>query len=156
MSGPYVFCFTCIFDLHFTGSQSRWARWSLRVFYVLRIVVAVLALLGLVATSMQVKFYGYAPVLGPAFPLYFLVSFVPTIVGLVMLFRARRRSPSANEKNRFSYVLVGVAMSLVEDISDIIPALGIQSYPLGIVGDLGFGILTTVAITIDGGSSPVI
>ena len=144
-----VIAFTGILFYHFTirFTDSYRGQWILRAFYALGVVAGVLSLLGLAATGMQVKFYGYAPVLGPAFPVYLFVAYAPTFIGLSVLFRARRRSKSADERNRISYVLIGVALIVIGATTDFLPALGVPLYPLGIVGELCFGILATIAVT---------
>ncbi|MBF8267684.1 MAG: Signal transduction histidine-protein kinase BarA [Dehalococcoidia bacterium] len=135
----------CHFSLCFTNS--RLSPWVLRSFYGVAILVGVLSLMGAVATGMQRTFFGYTLVLGPAFPLYLAVAYVPVLTAVLLLHVAQRRSRVVEEKDRMGYMILGAVMSLLGGTSDILPALGVRMYPLGIVTNIAFGLLTTVAIT---------
>lgn len=134
---------------HFTIRLVRYQGipWALGAFYVLAGVVDILVLLGQVATGMQLKFYGYAPVVGPAFPLYMAVGWVPTVLALFILLRAHGPVRRRGEKTRIEYVVVGAAASLLGGTSDALPALGLNIYPLGILANILFAVLTTIAMT---------
>lgn len=132
------------FVLRFTGSRSN--PWLLRSFYTLEVLSGALALAGLVAEGMQRKFYGYAPIPGPAFFLYLVVVYVPTLAGLNLLVAAYRRTRSPAQKNRLIYLGIGATFSLIGGATDFLPALGLTIYPMGIVANIFFGLLTTVAM----------
>lgn len=144
---PFVSILFYHFTVWFTGYWG--APWVLRGFYALGLMDGVLALLGLVAVGMQRKFYGYAPVLGPAFPLYLVAAYAPTVLALAVLVRTYRRATSSLEKERIAYVMLGAASSVVGATTDFLPALGVHLYPLGIVSNIFFGALSTAAIVQD-------
>ncbi len=133
------------FCVRFTGSRAN--PWILRVFYGLGIVVSVFAVLGKVATEMQQKFYGYAPVLGPVFPVYFGLAYIAVVAAILVLVGAYRQSRSDDEKNRLLYMIFGASASIIGGITDTLPAMGVNIYPLGIVANIVFGVMTTVAMT---------
>lgn len=132
------------FTLVFTGRRERGL---LYVFYPSAVVVAVLSVGGLVATGMQQKFYGYAPVLGSAFPLYLAVAYLPIVMAWRMLWHRRRGLQAGEERTRVDYILVGVALSVAGATTDFLAPLGLRVYPMGIVMNIGFGAATTVAVT---------
>ncbi|MDP3064485.1 MAG: ATP-binding protein [Chloroflexota bacterium] len=139
---------TSILFFHFTllFTRTRFNRWVVRALYVMGAMVWGLSLGGVVVTGMQEKFYGHAPVLGPAFPVYLIVAYVPIVSALVVLARGFRRSRSNDERNRLAYVLLGALASFIGGTTDFLPALGLNIYPLGIVANVVFGVLTTVAV----------
>ncbi|MBI4282752.1 MAG: GAF domain-containing protein [Chloroflexi bacterium] len=110
------------------------------------IALAVLSLSDLVATGMQLKFYGYAPIPGPAFPVYLVVTWLPPVAALLLLARARSQSRSRDEKNRMEYFMLGVGMALVGGTTDALPPLGLRTYPMGAIFSIFFGVFTTIAI----------
>ncbi len=133
------------FTLVFTNSRGR--QGTLWVLYGLLAVVSALSVGGFVATEMQQKFYGYAPVLGPAFPLYLAVAYTPIALAFRVLIRALRRSASHNERRRIAYVIVGASMSVFGATTDFLAPLGLRVYPMGVVMNIGFGVVTTIAVT---------
>ncbi|MFH1141010.1 MAG: histidine kinase N-terminal 7TM domain-containing protein, partial [Chloroflexota bacterium] len=139
---------TSILFFHFTlvFTRTRTNRWVVRALYAMGAMVWGLSLGGVVVTGMQEKFYGHAPVLGPAFPAYLVVAYVPIVSGMVVLARSLGRSRSNDERNRLAYVLLGALASFIGGTTDFLPALGLNIYPLGIVANIIFGVLTTVAV----------
>jgi len=59
-----------------------------------------------VVRGMQAMWYGKAPVVGPAFPLFVLCAYVPLVFSSVMLIKLCR-SRKVDERNRAQYILVG-------------------------------------------------
>ena len=142
---PFTGVFFYHFTLAFTGSRS--GRWLFRAFYVLGALAAVLSMAGFAVDEMVLKWYGYAPVLGPTFFLSVAVAYIPAIVGLGVLFRASRRSRAPDDRNRNGYIILGVASLLVGGTTDYLPALGVNIYPMGIVSLIFFGALAIIAVT---------
>lgn len=128
----------------FAGVRSH--RGLMQVFWGMLAVITVLAPFGLIAPRMQLQFYGYAPVLGPAFPLYLLAAYLPFALAVGLLVRRLREHPSPDQQTRLGYVLAGAMLSVVGATSDFLPSLGISIYPLGIVMNIGFGIIATLAV----------
>lgn len=134
------------FTLRFTNT--RGSTTLLRVFYTLVSLNVVASQLGLTVSGMQIKFYGYAPVLGPLGSVQFLVAIIPTFMGLWVLSQAHKHSNDSDDKNRIAYVFLGASISLLGGTSDLIPpVLGVNIYPMGILSNIIFGFLTTIAMT---------
>lgn len=110
--------------------------------------LAVIALIptGLIITGMQQMWYGKAPVIGPLFPLYVLCVYVPIAMGMVALIKDSRSTRSVDEKIRNQYIVAGVIAMFIGGTTDYLPVLGIGVYPLGIIGNIVFCILATIAM----------
>ena len=132
------------FSLRFT--YTRFSNGTLMAIYAMVGVMAALSISGLVASEMQQKWYGYAPVLGPLFLPWLLAAYLPIVLAFTVLVKARKRSRSAEEKVRISYIIVAAAASVIGGTTDYLPALGLNIYPLGIVANILFGVLTTFAV----------
>ncbi|MEE8517867.1 MAG: histidine kinase N-terminal 7TM domain-containing protein, partial [Dehalococcoidia bacterium] len=137
-----------VFYLHFTYGFTRLASavWVMPVTYLVLGVVAASTLLDATVTGMQMKPYGYAPVLGPAFAPFIVFSYGAIIVGAVNVWHATRHGESPAIRNRAGYILVGTVASLIGGTTDFLPVLGVPVYPLGIVGNVLFALLATVAM----------
>ena len=132
------------FTASFTGNtkQSR-VLYTLYFFYV---VFIGLIPTGLVVSGMQMMWYGKAPIVGPAFFPYVLLVYAPIVLGLIMLIKHYRQTRVLSEKTRDSYVIAGIVVMFIGGTTDYLPPLGISMYPLGIIGNIVFCLLATVAM----------
>jgi len=94
----------------------------------------------------QLKFYGPAPVLGNAFFLYIGLLYFFVLMGMGNLWKAARGSPSHQERNRAAYIILGTVCFLCGGVSDFLPVLGLDIYPMGVIGNLLFCLFVAVAI----------
>ena len=78
--------------------------------------------------------------------LYLALGYVPVILGIANLVQRHRVSKSPEEKNRILYMVVGAGLSLVGATSDFLFSSGIFFYPFGIMANLYFVALTSVAM----------
>lgn len=140
---PMSAAFLYHFIVNFVHSEAG-AR-LLIPFYALVGIFVGLAPTGLVVTGMQVKPYGYAPVLGILFPVYALLVYGPMFYALVMLVR-RHKVVFGKERRQQAYIIAGVLCSLIGGTTDYLPVLGLQIYPMGIIGNILFGLLATIAV----------
>ena len=132
------------FTISFTGNRE-----STKLFYTLvSFYILFLALIPtrLVVSGMQMMWYGKAPIIGPLFFPYVLYVYVLIILGLIVLLRHYRRTRILDEKIRVSYVTAGIIIMLIGGTTDYLPPLGIDIYPLGIIGNIIFCLLATVAM----------
>jgi|GEM_PF-898662 len=111
----------------------------------------VIALLCLLATDLlvagnQMKFYGPAPILGKGFFFYIALLYFFVLLGVVNLWQAARHSPSHQDRNRAAYIIMGTACFLCGGLSDFLPVLGFNIYPMGVVGNLLFCLFVAAAI----------
>lgn len=132
------------FTFLFTQEKPRWG--VLPAAYLVFVALIPLILMGFVVEGMHMQFYGYAPTLGPLFPVFLLYVYPVLCLGFFNLFAAYRTQASHEARNRLSYLMLGALWSVMGATTDFLPSLGVPIYPLGIVGNIAFSLLTTVAI----------
>ncbi|MFC2038792.1 ATP-binding protein [Chloroflexota bacterium] len=132
------------FTLKFTNTKER--KRILYSVYFLYLCSIVLVPTGLVVEGMQSFWYGKAPIVGPLFIVYLAAAYTPIMLGLRVLVRHYKQTKVLNDKVRDSYIILGVIFMLVGATTDFLPALGFRLYPLGIIGNLVFCIIATVAM----------
>ena len=132
------------FAVSFTSSQQR--KKILYALYFLYIAFLALIPTGLVVSGMQTMWYGKAPIIGPLFFLYVFLVYAPLGLALRMLIKHYRQSRILSERIRYSYVITGITMMLVGGTTDYLPPLGLNMYPLGIIGNVMFCVMATVAM----------
>lgn len=144
-----VIPFSSIFFLHFVlrYTRSRHGNLTLYAFYTIAIASAVLSFGGFTATGMVEKFYGFAPELGWAFPLVLVASYPAVLISLVRLQRASRNELSAQRRRQMLLLKLGVLASVAGATTDFFPSLGLNVYPLGVVGNIIFIVLATYGVT---------
>jgi putative nucleotidyltransferase with HDIG domain len=114
--------------------------------YALYFVILGLIPTGLIVKGMQMMWYGKAPIIGPLFPFYVLGVYIPLIISLRMLIRQWRRSRFIDERIRAQYIVFGIAAMFVGGTTDYLPALGVNLYPFGIIGNILFCLSATIAM----------
>ena len=132
------------FTISFTSArQQNKVLYPLYFFY-----VAIMCLIptGLVVSGMQMMWYGKAPIIGPFFFLYVLIVYAPLVLGLILLIKHYKQSRVLNERIRDSYVLAGIILMFIGGTTDYLPPLGLSVYPLGIIGNILFCLLATIAM----------
>jgi signal transduction histidine kinase len=132
------------FSIRYTATKIK--RWLLPFLYVVCLCFVPLATTDLVFSGMQLKSYGYAPVLGPAAAFYMLFSLAVQLMSLLIFIKAYRTSFYAEERNRAAYISIGVIVATVGGFFDALPVFGLPLYPGLIIGSIVFCLLTTVAI----------
>lgn len=140
--------FTSIFFYHFVYAFAGVKRNKsvLIGFYGLGAIAAVLSLLGITADGMVEKFYGFAPAITPFFGLVLLASYPPVALAIWDIRKALENSHS-RRANQLRLLRLGAIVSLLGATSDFIPSLGLNIYPMGVLGNIGFGIIATWALT---------
>jgi len=140
--GPWTSVFFYHFTLLFTGANPR--KWLIYGAYSLCALFSVLAPTDLVFSGMQAAAYGYAPIWGVlVFPIV-LTVYLFMILGLSNLVRFYRTNP--DERNRTAFIVAGVAFALLGSVGDLLHSFGLPIPPFGIIGNILFGCLATVAI----------
>lgn len=140
--------FTSIFFYHFVYAFAGVKRNKsvLLSFYAIGAAAAVLSLLGLTADGMVEKFYGFAPAITPLFLLVLLASYPPVALAIWDIRKALQDSHS-RRANQLRLLRMGAIVSLLGATSDFIPSLGLNIYPMGVLGNIGFAMITTWALT---------
>ena len=132
------------FTIALTGTRPQ-----KRVLYPLYIsYLAILALIptGLVVNGMQMMWYGKSPVIGPLFFPYVLCAYIPMALSMRMLIGHGRRSRINDARIRDQYIVIGIAAMFIGATTDYLPALGVNMYPLGIIGNILFCLVATIAM----------
>ena len=132
------------FTVSLTGARPR--KWLHYLPYGLYFACIALIPTKLMVSGMQVMWYGKAPIIGPLFPAYVISVYLPLTLGLVILIKHRRHSRNVDEKIRLQYIVAGIIAMFIGGTTDYLPVLGISMYPLGIVGNILFCVLATVAM----------
>jgi signal transduction histidine kinase len=132
------------FTVRFTGIIIN--KWLLPAAYAACVIFASISRTGLIISGMKVKSFGFIAAGGPVFPLWGLFSYVLLVMAFRSLWRLFRHSPLAEERNRSTYVMIGLGVSLLGGFFDVLPILGLPLYPGAIIGNIIFCLLTTVAI----------
>lgn len=109
-------------------------------------VILALIPTSLVVQDMQMMWYGKAPVIGVLFPIYVLCAYVPLVLSAMMLVRHIRHSRIIDERVRAQYIIIGMAAMFIGATTDYLPTLGINLYPLGIIGNIFFCVIATTAM----------
>ncbi|MBA7588239.1 hypothetical protein ES708_30291 [subsurface metagenome] len=91
------------FAVHYTGTKIK--KWCLPLLYVVCLCFIPLATTDLVFSGMQIKPYGYAPVLGSAAAFHILFSLGVQLIALLTFIKAYRTSFYAEERNRAAYII---------------------------------------------------
>lgn len=114
--------------------------------YFCYVVLVALIPTGMVVNGMKQMWYGKAPVIGPVFPFFVLSVYLPLALSLIVLLKHRRTSTVLDDRIRDSYVIAGIITMLIGGTTDYLPSLGLNIYPLGIIGNIFFCILATNAM----------
>jgi HD-GYP domain-containing protein (c-di-GMP phosphodiesterase class II) len=101
---------------------------------------------GLMVSGMQMMWYGKAPVIGPLFILFVLCAYMPIVRSAVILLRQYRRTRVIDDRVRYQYIMVGIGAMFIGATTDYFPAVGINMYPLGIIGNILFCVAATLAM----------
>ena len=141
---PFMAVLIYHFSIRYTTTKI--SGWLLPFLYLICFLFVPLTATDLVFSGMQIKPYGYAPILGPLAPFWILFSFTISIMALLIFVRTYRTSPYAEQRNRATYIALGMIISLIGGIFDALPILGLPLYPGLIIGNIAFCLLTATAI----------
>ncbi len=136
--------FLYLFTLSFTGTTQR--KRNIYIVYSLYIIFMALVSTGYVVEGMQLMWYGKAPIRGPFFFPYVFLTYLFIALALRVLIKNYRQSKNINEKTRYSYVIAGIIVMFIGGTTDYLPTLGVNMYPLGIIGNILFTVLATIAM----------
>ena len=138
---------------HFTllYSNIRAPKTLMPCFYVLWAVFAVLSLTGQIVTRVEEMtlvggYVGWVARFTPLGYTYMALGSIPALMGVYNIFWVYRATNPPEEKNRSLYMLAGSSLSLLGATSDFLFAAGLFFYPFGIMANLYFVALTTVAM----------
>jgi PAS domain S-box-containing protein len=142
--GPFMGVLGFHFGVRYTGTKVK--PWLFRLLYLICVLLIPLEITGHVFSGVQMKWYGYAPILGDMAPLWLLFSFLMSPLTLAVLVRASIKSADPEQKNRLIYIIIGLLFSLFGGFFDFLPVFGLPAYPGAIIGTIIFCLLATVSI----------
>jgi|GEM_PF-3776464 len=134
------------FHFSFLYTHVRPKRWVLPAAYVAAVIIIGLIPFDLLVTAMQHKFYGYAPKVAPLFYGYVLFLYTLVAIAFLNLGQGYFNAATDEDRNRVSYIIAGLICSVLGGTTDFLPVIGLPVYPLGIVGNILFALLVTLAI----------
>jgi len=115
---------------------------TVKAAYGLLVAAVVLSATGLLISHMDVKSYGYAPVMLPAMYAATAGGALIMLGALSNLIKALRVARYHEHRTRLKYMIIAIILLFSFGILDIFPNLP----PFGIFGNIVFGTLTAVAI----------
>jgi signal transduction histidine kinase len=128
------------FTLAYTRQERK--RWVSPAGLLYLLLIAALAPTPLMTHHMELKSYGYAPIFGiPFYPLA-LAAYTWIGMGVYNMLRAYWRSTVYEDRNRLLYITIATLFPVIGTLFDLFPTF----YPMSILGNLAFSILTTIAI----------
>jgi putative nucleotidyltransferase with HDIG domain len=101
---------------------------------------------GLVVSGMQMMWYGKAPIIGPFFLLYVLCAYMPIVRSAMLLIKQHQHTRVIDDRVRDQYIITGIAAMFIGATTDFLPALGVNMYPLGIIGNILFCLIATISM----------
>ena len=131
----FYYHFTCVYTRRI-NSKLIWAAYSILV------TICILSAAGLLVSHMTLESYGYAP---HFYPTIYIISAsgVPfLIMALMNLIQAFRGATRYEEKTRLTYMLIAIIVLFSFGILDLFPRIP----PIGILGNVLFGLITAIAI----------
>ena len=132
------------FSIAFGGFKLK--KWVLVLIYAGCALVLGLSEAGWVVAGMQTKPYGYAPLPGPLFMVVALSSYTLAMISIINLWKYSRKAVFSAERTRSSYILIGMIISVLGGVFDVLPLLGLSLYPGVIFGNITFCLFTSIAI----------
>lgn len=114
--------------------------------YLILILLIALALTPLVLRGVTLQSYGWAPLGGPLFVPWWVVQQAVVVAGIGVLLNAYQRAEAVDERNRYLYMFVGALCTLAGTATEYLSAVGVFGYPLGVIGNLAFALITATAV----------
>lgn len=132
------------FAILYSGNRvKRWLQWAL---WGVCIIFIPIAFTKLGFAGMQIKPYGYAPIIGPAGWFWTLFSYSLLITAFILFIRTYGKVNDITQKNKLLYIIIGMSFALVGGLFDLLPVIGLPLYPGLIIGNIIFCTCTSVAI----------
>jgi putative nucleotidyltransferase with HDIG domain len=100
----------------------------------------------LVVNGIQITWYGKAPEVGLLFPLFVLCSNLFIVLSALMLKKHYKTTMVIGDRVRDQYLITGITVMIIGATLDFLPSLGVKIYPLGIIGNILFCLITTAAM----------
>lgn len=142
--GAFIAVIFYHFSVIYTSARIR--KRLITFLYLVCFLLIPLTTTRLFITGMQVKSYGYAPVYAPAGYIWMLFALGVGMVAVFNFITVYRTSSNAEERNQAAYIIIGITLTVIGGLFDVLPLFGLPSYPGLIISVILFCLLTTVAI----------
>jgi len=145
---PPMSLLACTTFLHFSirHTHAKVPAWYPFVIYVPFLVTLGFAFADMLVKGVTTDFYGFRPIYTNFQLASLVISYVFLVMGMVYFIRAYRRSDSFDERNSYLYIITGVLLSMIGALWDYISTTHLKVPPLGLIGNILFGILATISI----------
>ena len=127
-------------------SEIKINKWFIPSAYAVCILFASISRTSLVISGMRIATDGYSANPGPLMPVFGLFGYVMLILAFVILLKLARTSLSPEIRNRTTYIIIGLSISMLGGLMDVITILGITIFRGAVIGNMIFCLLTTIAI----------
>jgi len=131
----FYYHFTCVYT-HRTNKKLIWAAYSLLG------TISILSAVGLMVSHMTLESYGYSPHFHPTMYAIAPMGIFFVVSAVVNLIKARVSATRHEERTRLTYMIVAIVFLFLAALMDLFPSLP----PISILGNIVFGIVTTIAI----------
>jgi len=121
-------------------------KWFIPSAYAVCILFALISRTSLVVSGMRMATDGYSANPGPLMPVFGLFGYVMLVFAFVILIKLARTSLSPEIRNRTTYIIIGLSLSMLGGLMDIITIFGITIFRGAVIGNMIFCLLTTIAI----------
>jgi len=132
-----------VFYYHFTSTYTHKGRRKLLWGgYSLLVAACILSLAGFLISHMTLGPYGYAPYFYPSLYIVSSAGFFFLAMGLLNLNRALRSVTRYEERTRLTYMIIAIVLLFSFQSIDFFP----NHPPMGVIGNVLFGLITAIAI----------
>jgi len=137
---------TSFLHFSFLYTRTKIREWLIVGAYLLVFVIAGFSSTRLVVQYIDTDIYGYLPNGGPLFSYFAAYYYMLFIIGMVIFARAYKTSTSYEERNSYIYFFVGLSFAMLGGVVDFLSSSGLPVPPVGLIGNILFCILATVAL----------
>lgn len=141
---PLASVLFCHFSVRLSDIEIN--RWLIPSAYVVCILFASISRTNMVISGMRMATDGYSANPGPLMPVFGLFGYVMLILAFVILLKLARSSLSPEIRNRTTYIIIGLSISMLGGLMDVITIFGIAIFRGAVIGNMIFCLLTTIAI----------
>lgn len=114
--------------------------------YLLLLALVALAPTPLVLRDITLQPYGWSPQGGPLFVPWMVFQQAVMVAGVAVLLYAYQQAEAVDERNRYLYLFLGALCAIAGTATEYLAAAGVFAYPLGVIGNLAFAIITATAV----------
>ncbi len=138
-----IFIPVTLLHLSLSLTGTRIGRW-LPALYLFHAALAVLNVGDLFIVGVRNVGYAYYSIAGPGFYLYSVTLIIQSFTSILLLWQKRKSLPP-RQRTRFNGILAGQTLIVIFGMNDILPILGLDTYPFTHAHVLPYGSLAAAA-----------